>query len=340
MTVRDIEYIELCVSDMHSAVDYFVSSLGFVKVAESQDAGSNSTLLRQGSVQLVVTGGQAMADFLDNHGDGIIDIAFGCDDVDATCAAVVAQGGAQVGSRDGSPVVSGFGSVCHTLMPARERGSFHLPPGRHWAAAPGAPRRLAPRIARLDHIAVCCEAGNLTNDTDFYRGAFGLDWYSREFIEIADQAMDSIVLRSRSGGATFTMLEPDTSRRPGQLDAFLQRNNGAGVQHLAFLVDNIIATVSEFRQQGVEFLDTPDAYYDALGERCPDMREEIAALRSADVLADRDEWGYLLQLFTRSPYERNTLFFELIQRRGARGFGSANIRALYEAVERDRLTAG
>jgi 4-hydroxymandelate synthase len=112
------------------------------------------------------------------------------------------------------------------------------------------------------------------------------------------------------------------------------------VQHLAFLVDAIIPAVNEFRRQGVEFLDTPDVYYDALSERCPDMREEIVELRSADVLADRDEWGYLLQLFTRSPYKRNTLFYELIQRRGARGFGSANIRALYEAVERDRLVAG
>lgn len=132
------------------------------------------------------------------------------------------------------------------------------------------------------------------------------------------------------------LFEPDPSRQPGQIGAFLDRNSGLGVQHLAFGVDDIIAAVSEYRKRGITFLKTPASYYDLLADRLPGVREEIAQLRAADVLADRDEWGYLLQLFTRSPYQRNTLFYELIQRRGAQGFG-ANIRALYEAVERDRL---
>jgi len=340
MAARDIEYIELYASDKHDAADYLVSSLGFTRIAESANFNKNSTLLRQGAVQLIVTAGPATAEFLDSHGDGIADIAFSCDDVGATCTAVVSAGGVVVGSTGGNPVVPGFGSVCHTLLPASTTGSLQMPSGRCWTAVPGVPSRPVGRIGRVDHIATCFEAGDLANYSDFYRAAFGLDWYSSEFIEVADQAMDSIVLRSRSGGITFTMLEPDASRNPGQLDSFLDRNNGAGVQHLAFRVDAIVSAVNELRRQGVEFLDTPDVYYDMLRERCPDMREEVAELRSADVLADRDEWGYLFQLFTRSPYERNTLFYELIQRCGAHGFGSANIRALYEAVERDRLVAG
>jgi len=340
MAARDIEYVELYTSDKHEAIDYLVSSLGFAKIAESVNFTMSSTLLRQGDVQLVVTAGPATAEFLDKHGDGVADIAFSCDDVSATCAAVVAEGGVVLDSADGNPVVPGFGSVCHTLLPARMDGDAWIPPGRRWTAVPGEPRRSAERITGLDHIAICLEAGCLAGCTDFYRAAFALDWYSSEFIEVADQAMDSIVLRSRSGGITFTILEPDTSRNPGQLDSFLDQNNGAGVQHLAFLTDAIVTAVGEFRRQGVKFLDTPDAYYDLLRERCPEICEEIAELRSADVLADRDECGYLLQLFTRSPYERNTLFYELIQRRGARGFGSANIRALYEAVERDRVIVG
>jgi 4-hydroxymandelate synthase len=149
--------------------------------------------------------------------------------------------------------------------------------------------------------------------------------------------MDSVVVRSSSGGITFTVLEQDLTRSAGQVEAFLARNGGPGVQHLAFLVDDIISAVYQFRGRGIKFLRTPGSYYDMLAERLPGIHQEIANLRAADVLADRDEWGYLLQLFTRSPYKRNTLFYELVQRRGARGFGSANIRALYEAVERHEL---
>jgi 4-hydroxymandelate synthase len=168
----------------------------------------------------------------------------------------------------------------------------------------------------------------------------GLPGYSSEYTEIGDQAMDSIVVRSPSGSITFTLLEQDLTKKPGQIEAFVSRNEGPGVQHLAFGVSDIIPAVHTFRDRGVEFLRTPGAYYDMLGERLPGIRDEIADLRTVDVLADRDEWGYLLQLFTRSPYRRNTLFYELIQRRGARGFGGANIKALYEAVERDGLASG
>jgi 4-hydroxymandelate synthase len=339
MAARDIEYIELYASDRRDAIDYLVSSLGFTRIAESVDSDKNSTLLRQGSVQLIVTAGSAATEFIDTHGDGIADIAFSCDDVGSTCDAVVAAGGVVLNPARDYPAVSGFGGVRHTLLTAIASPGTRLPPGRRWMTIPGMPVRPAGRITGLDHIATCFEAGSLANYTDYYRIGFGLDWYSSEYIEVGDQAMDSVVVRSRSGGITFTMLEPDISRNPGQLDSFLGRNNGAGVQHLAFLVDAIIPAVGEFRRQGVKFLDTPDVYYDMLSERCAGMREEIAELRSADVLADRDEWGYLLQLFTRSPYERNTLFYELVQRRGARGFGSANIRALYEAVEHDRVAA-
>jgi 4-hydroxymandelate synthase len=119
------------------------------------------------------------------------------------------------------------------------------------------------------------------------------------------------------------------------VEGFISRNGGPGAQHLAFLVDDIVSAVHEFRCRGIEFLHSPNAYYEMLAHRLPGIKEEIADLRATNVLADRDEWGYLLQLFTRSPYKRNTLFYELVQRRGARGFGTANIRALYEAVERD-----
>jgi 4-hydroxymandelate synthase len=347
MAAQDIEYVELYTSDKRSVVDYFTLALGFERVAECADQGRDSALLRRGEVQVVVSAGPGTHAFLDAHGDGVADIALTCHDVAASRDAAVAAGADPAAPAAGDPAVTAFGGVRHTLLPVPPGPGRRLPAHRGWTGPPAVPRaEAAPAagtvpeagtIRHLDHVAICLEGGSLADCADFYEAAFGLARYSSEYVDVGDQAMDSVVVRSPSGGVTFTLIAPDTSKNPGQLDGFLARNGGPGVQHLAFGVDDIIAAVRELGGRGVEFLRTPAAYYDALGERFPEMGAEIADLRGSHVLADRDEWGYLLQLFTRSPHDRNTLFYELIQRRGARGFGSANIRALYLAVERDRL---
>ncbi|GIE36588.1 4-hydroxyphenylpyruvate dioxygenase [Actinoplanes italicus] len=319
MPVKRIGYVELYVGDLNSSLDYFVDALGFTETGRSAGPGLDSVHLAQGTFRLRVSAGPATAAFVDAHGDGIADIAFVCDDVTATRDRAVSAG-ATLFTGGAQPVVSGFGAVRHTLLPD---GPDETVPGG--------------LIQELDHVAVCVDAATLASSVQFYLAGFGMEIYSSEYIEVGGQAMDSVVVRSPSGGVTFTILEPDSEKNAGQIDAFLERNNGAGVQHLAFLVDDIVGAVRHYRNSGVEFLSTPASYYDVLGERLGGMSEEIADLRSTSVLADRDEWGYLLQLFSRSPHERNTLFYELIQRRGARGFGSSNIRALYEAVERDRV---
>lgn len=339
MSVQDIVYAELFTSDKVSAVDYFVSGLGFSKVADSVETDRSSVLLCQGDMKLVVTSGRGIWGFLDSHGDGIADLAFSCDDPVAAGERAAAAGAARLDSARGNIVVSGFGGVAHTLLPTAARPGELLADGRRWTPCPPAPAAAPARIRLLDHVAVCLAGGTLDWYADYYRDAFGFSRYSSEYVAVGGQAMDSIVVRSASGRATFTLVAPDPSKEPGQLDTFLERNSGPGVQHLAFLVEDIIAAVGEARERGVEFLNTPDAYYDLLAERFDGDTDRIAELRKTHVLADRDEWGHLLQLFSRSPYERNTLFFELIQRQGSRGFGSANIRALYEAVERDRLTS-
>ncbi|WOX07935.1 4-hydroxyphenylpyruvate dioxygenase [Streptomyces sp. N50] len=339
MAVQDIAYVELFTTDERATVDYFVSSMGFTRMAKSEDRERSSVFLRQGEVRLVVSSGPATWKFLDTHGDGIADIAMTCDDVAATRDAAVAAGVRVVDSEAGHPVVSGFGGVSHTLLPAAAGHGDRLPDHSRWISEAAAPTKGPDRIRLLDHIAVCLEGGTLEEYADYYRDALGFSRYSSEYVDVGGQAMDSIVVRSSSGRVTFTLVAPDPAKGSGQLDAFLERNAGPGVQHLAFLVDEIIPAVHEYRDSGVEFLKTPGSYYELLIQRFSGMAEEIGDLQGAQVLADRDEWGYLLQLFSRSPYERNTLFFELIQRRGSRGFGSANIRALYEAVERDRLAA-
>ncbi|MER5441849.1 4-hydroxyphenylpyruvate dioxygenase [Streptomyces sp. NPDC002790] len=338
MAVHDVAYVELYTSKKKSVVDYFVSSMGFRQTAESVGVDRSSALLQQGSVKLVVTTGPATWAFLGTHGDGIADIALACDDVDQSAQAAMAAGAAVTGSTKDTRTVAGFGGVVHTLV-SRSHGSDPFG-GPDWTVLPEVSSGpVTGRIQLLDHIAVCVEGRSLAGYADFYGDAFGLSRYSSEYVDVGEHAMDSVVVRSATGRVTFTLVAPDEQKGTGQLDAFLERNSGPGVQHLAFLVESIVPAVHEFRGRGVEFLDVPDSYYDGLAERLPALRAEIDVLRSAQVLADRDEWGDLLQLFSRSPHERNTLFYELIQRRGSRGFGGGNIRALYEAVERDRLAA-
>jgi len=347
MTAHDLEYVELYATDGKSIVDYFVSAFGFAEVAHSNssnhDEGRESTLLRQANAHLVVTTGPATYEFLEQHGDGVADIAFACADVPGAWDRAMKAGASSFrapSDGDGSAAtVSGFGDVRHTLVHRPPGAAPRAPVDRAWTeVSDDAGSRADPsRIGQVDHIAVCVGSGDLQATVRYYIAAFGLERYYSEYIQVGNQAMDSVVVRSPSGQVTFTILEPDSSRDRGQLNDFLDRNGGAGVQHVAFLVGEIISSVSEFRDRGVEFLWTPGAYYDVLADRVTGLLEEIADLRETNVLADCDEWGYLLQLFTKSPHERSTLFYELIQRHGAQGFGSANIRALYEAVERERI---
>lgn len=338
MAAQDIEYVEIYAADARSAVEYFVSSFGFTRIAESSGAGTRSTLLRQGSAQLVVTAGRGTEDFLEAHGDGVADIAFACDDADQARDMALAADATQLMARPGRHVVSGFFGARHTLVTRSAR--IRVPVDRVWSRVRGTPERPQGHIRLLDHVAVCVDSGALADCADFYASGFGIPRYSGEYVELGEQGLDSIVVRSPSGGITFTILEQDPMKKPGQIQGFLSRNEGPGVQHLAFLVDDIVSAVHEYGDCGIDFLRTPGLYYEMLAGRLPDIREEIADLRSANVLADRDEWGYLLQIFTRSPYQRNTMFYELVQRRGARGFGGENIKALYEAVERDGLAQG
>jgi 4-hydroxymandelate synthase len=151
--------------------------------------------------------------------------------------------------------------------------------------------------------------------------------------------MDSIVVQSPDREVTFTLIEPDPNRRPGQIDDFLSWHAGAGVQHIAFKTSDIIRSIRTFSERGVGFLSTPSSYYDTLSERLTPVDVPIEALRKHAVLVDEDHWGQMYQIFTQSMHIRRTLFLELIERHGALTFGTKNIKALYEAKERE-LAAG
>ncbi|MFF5307049.1 VOC family protein [Streptomyces sp. NPDC013161] len=308
MTVRDIAYVELYAKDKQSAVDYFVSALGFACVADSVGPDRSSVLLRQGAVHLIVTSGPATWKFLDNHGDGIADIAMTCEDVAAAWERAGRAGARLVSSTRGNPILSGCGDVTHTLLPAATDPATGLPPGHRWVTMAQRPGRPAERIRALDHIAFRLDGHDLEGQAAFYRAAFGFSQDSPAY------GTSSIVVRSGTGGVTFTLAGSDPAESTGGLDTFLARNGGPGVQRVAFLVEDIVPAAREFRCGGVEFTGSAGV--------CHDTRADS------------------LRLFSRSPYRRDTLLFEIVQRRGSGGFDSADIRALYEVMDHDRLAAG
>jgi 4-hydroxymandelate synthase len=324
VAVHDIAHVELFTRDKVSMVDHFVSAMGFTVAAEAVEVDRSSTLLRQGDVRLVVTTGHGIWGFLHQHGDGIADIALACDDVTATYEAARSAGAGPAPSRYGVPRLKAFGDVCHTLLPRRPAGS--TPPGRRWVAAGTAPTPPVERIRLLDHVAVCAEPQTTAHLAAFYQDAFGFTRLSAP--------TEPPVLRSASERVTLALAAPAATATPQDpLVGFLERNGGPGVQSLAFRSPDIVSGVRELRARGMEFLPAPDAHDDRLAGHFPDL----AGLRDAQVLAQGAPGAYLLQAFGRSPHERGTLSYDLVQRHGSPELGAAALMARYAALERHHV---
>jgi 4-hydroxyphenylpyruvate dioxygenase len=198
-------------------------------------------------------------------------------------------------------------------------------------------------ILRIDHIVGNVELGKMDEWAAWYSDVLGFERYlsfDDKDISTEYSALMSIVMSDDSGSVKFPINEPAAGKRKSQIDEYLDYYRGPGVQHIALQTTDIATTVSRLRDQGVEFLRVPESYYDALPSRVGEIDEAIETIRSLGILVDRDQEGYLLQLFTRPVEDRPTLFFELIQRKGSRGFGKGNFRALFEAIEREQAARG
>jgi 4-hydroxyphenylpyruvate dioxygenase len=288
-----------------------------------------------------------IADHVRAHGDAIRDIAFTVANAKAAFERCVAAGAEPVAEpyvekdEHGEvrrAVVRTFGDTVHSLVERKGyRGNF-LPGYRPWRATV---EHDSAHLVGIDHVACCVEAGSLAKWVDFYERAFGFGEIHHEDVATERSAMNSKVVGSEDRAIKLPMMEPATGRGKSQIDEFLEYNHGPGGQHVAFLSDDIVATVRALRADGwVAFLETPGAYYDAVPERVGDIEEDLRDLRELNVLVDRDRWGYLLQVFTRPVTGKPTSFLEIVQRKGARGFGGGNVRALFEAVERAQAARG
>ena len=355
LKLRSIHHVELWVGNARQAAYYYRNAFGFSQFAYSGlETGSRdvtSYALRQGKATLILstplTADHPMHEHLRKHGDAVRDIAFHVGDADAAFAEAVARGATpheqphDVTDEKGTvrhAAICTYGDTIHSLISYKNYAGPFLP-GFRAAEAPGRDAGLL----RVDHIVGNVELGKMNEWADFYANVCGFHRYINfddKDISTEYSALMSIVMSDDSQSVKFPINEPAEGRRKSQIQEYLDYNCGPGAQHIAIQTKDIISTVTKLRENGVEFLEVPDTYYDALPSRVGEIREDLEAIRRLRILVDRDEEGYLLQLFTKPVEDRPTLFFEIIQRAGSRGFGKGNFKALFEAIEAEQARRG
>ncbi|MBC9822785.1 4-hydroxyphenylpyruvate dioxygenase [Terrabacter sp. MAHUQ-38] len=346
---------------------YYQSAWGMELVAYSGPENGNrdhkSFVLRSGSIRFVVKGAvdpdSPLADHHRRHGDGVVDIALEVPDVDR-CIAQARSAGATVLEEPAdhtdehgtvrTAAIATYGETRHTLVQRTVGGQPYAGPylpgyvatASTWVRRDGQPKRL---FQALDHIVGNVELGHMDEWVAFYNRVMGFVNMA-EFIgdDIATDysALMSKVVANGNHRVKFPLNEPAIAKRKSQIDEYLEFYRGAGAQHLAVATNDILASVDALRANGVEFLETPDSYYEdpELRERIGNVRVPIDELQKRKILVDRDEDGYLLQIFTKPLGDRPTVFFELIERHGSLGFGKGNFKALFEAIEREQDKRG
>ncbi|MFF0815874.1 4-hydroxyphenylpyruvate dioxygenase [Rhodococcus sp. NPDC003318] len=361
--VVGMDAVEFVCGNATQACHYFTSAWGMTLVAhagpETGQRDHRSFVLESGSVRFVLTGAvdptSALADHHRRHGDGVVDLALEVLDVDRCVAHARAHGAVvldephDVTDESGTvrlAALATYGSTRHTLVDRSGYRGVYLPGFEPrcsgFVPRPGAEDRV---FAALDHAVGNVEMGRMDHWVRFYNEVMGFTNLA-EFVgdDIATQysALMSKVVANGNHRVKFPLNEPAVGRKRSQIDEYLDYYGEPGCQHLALATDDILRAVDRLRAEGVEFLPTPDAYYDdpQLRARIGRVRVPIDELKARGILVDRDEDGYLLQIFTKPLGDRPTVFFELIERHGSLGFGKGNFKALFESIEREQEARG
>ena len=356
MPLLGIDHIELYVGNGAQAAYWLRHALGFRQVAyaglETGVRDRASHVLEQGGIRMVVTatlhGGSEVARHVAEHGDGVKVIALAVPDAEEAYRVAVRRGARgieeprEVSDERGAVRVATIGAYGETVHRLVERGGYVGPflPGYQPTEDGGEP---SPFLREIDHVVGNVELGRMEEWVSYYERVLGFTemiHFSDEDISTEYSALMSKVVADGQGRIKFPINEPAEGKRKSQIEEYLEFYGGAGVQHIAFATDDIVSAVSRLTGSGVRFLRTPDTYYEELPARVGDIGQQISELRRLGILADRDDEGYLLQIFTKPIGDRPTLFFELIERHGSRGFGQGNFKALFEAIEREQAERG
>jgi 4-hydroxyphenylpyruvate dioxygenase len=362
--VKGMDAVVFAVGNAKQAAHYYSTAFGMKRVAYcGPETGSRETasyVLESGGARFVFTSvikpstdwGRFLAAHVAAHGDGVIDLAIEVPDARAAYAHATAHGATgltephELKDEHGHghvvlATIATYGQTRHTLVERHDYDGPYLP--GYLPAAPLVEPPVKRWFQAIDHCVGNVQLGKMNEWVAFYNRVMGFT-NMKEFVgdDIATEysALMSKVVADGTRKVKFPLNEPAIAKKKSQIDEYLEFYGGPGVQHIALATNDIVATVRAMRASGVEFLDTPDSYYDTLGEWAGSTRVPVETLRELRILADRDEDGYLLQIFTKPVQDRPTVFFEMIERHGSMGFGKGNFKALFEAIEREQALRG
>ncbi len=356
--VTGMDAIVFAVGNARQSAHFYSTAFGMRCVAyrgpETGCRDEAAYVLESGSARFVLRGpirpGTDLARHVAEHGDGVIDLAIGVPSARDAFSYAVSRGARpleepHVEKDAGGTVVKAaiatYGDTRHSLIERADYAGAYLP--GYAAAEPLTQPPAVPFFTAVDHCVGNVELGLMDEWVSFYHRVMGFS-NMKEFVgdDIATEysALMSKVVADGSRKVKFPINEPAVGKKKSQIDEYLEFYGGPGVQHIALETDDIVSAVRRMRAAGVAFLPTPDSYYDTLGDWVGDTRVHVDDLRELRILADRDEDGYLLQIFTKPVQDRPTVFFELIERHGSQGFGKGNFKALFEAIEREQASRG
>ena len=357
LPIQGTDYIEFYVGNAKQAAHFYQSTFGFQPLAYSgPETGVRdrvSYALRQQNVTLILTSpleqDSHIADFLRKHGDAVKAYAIRVQDADYSFQATTTRGAEPymepktLEDDHGKVTLSGihtYGDVVHVFVERESYAGTFMPHFQPWE-----PVFRAEEVGfkHVDHCVGNVPLGHMDRWVDFYADTMGftnLLSFDDQDISTEYSALMSKVMTNGNGFVKFPINEPAEGKKKSQIEEFLEYNNGPGVQHIALATDDILGTVKEMKKRGIEFIRVPDTYYDDLLDRVGHIDERVKDLQEEGILVDRDDEGYMLQIFTLPVEPRPTLFFEVIQRKGAKSFGKGNFKALFEAIEREQQKRG
>jgi len=352
------DYVEFYVGNAKQAAHYYMSAFGFEPVAyagpETGIRDKVSYVLRQEKITFLLTtpvrDGNEIADHIYKHGDGVKAIALKVEDASSAWKETTKRGGKSymspqsLSDEDGEIVLSGihiYGDTVHLFIERKNYSGIFMPGYKKWEN-----KFFQPAATGLLHVDHC--VGNVGWNqmqvwVKFYEEVMGFRnilTFDDKDISTEYSALMSKVMSNGNGYVKFPINEPAEGKKKSQIEEYLEFYNGEGVQHIAMATNDIVKTVNELTSRGVEFLKVPSSYYNDLLDRVGKIDEDLEPLKGLGILVDRDDEGYLLQIFTKPVQDRPTLFFEIIQRKGAKSFGKGNFKALFEAIEREQAARG
>jgi len=358
LPLNGTDYVEFYVGNAKQAAYFYRAAFGMRLAAyrgpETGVRDRASWMVEQGKIRLVLTTAldpdHTIAEHVRLHGDGVRDIALWVEDAEAAYRETVRRGARGVREletlADNSGVVrisaiAAYGDTIHSFVERRNYGGVFLP--GFVPAEKDDPIARPVGLKYIDHMVGNVGWGQMNAWVNFYRDVMGFQLYQHfddKDISTEYSALMSKVMSNGNGRVKFPINEPATGKRKSQIEEYLEFYRGPGVQHIAMATDDIIDTVSMLRDRGIEFLHVPSTYYEELTARTGPIDEPVDRLQDLGILVDRDEEGYMLQIFTKPVEDRPTLFFEIIQRKGSRSFGKGNFKALFEAIEREQAARG